>query len=174
MRWDIESDAFFFSFTPKVQQVSRRGILSVLNSIYDPLGFLAPVILTGKGILQELCKLNYGCDEEAPATFAEKWKEWLSDLDLIPNLKVRRCFEPPNFKVSSAQLHHFCDASERGYGTASYLKLTSSSGLSHTALMMGKARVAPLKVMKIPRLELAAAVLAARIDRMLKLGSSLS
>ena len=83
----------------------------MLNSVYDPLGFLAPVMLTGKGILQELCKLNCGWDE-VPTAFAEKWKEWLKDLDLISNFKVKRYFKPPNFEVSGAQLHHFCDASE--------------------------------------------------------------
>ncbi|KAJ8364798.1 hypothetical protein SKAU_G00136290 [Synaphobranchus kaupii] len=168
MRWDIQSDAFFFMITPNQQADSRRSILSVLNSVYDPLGFLAPVMLTGKGILQELCKLHCGWDEEVPTAFAEKWKEWLKDLDLISNLKIKRCFKPPNYEVSRVQLHHFCDASERGYGTVSYLKLTSSSGVPHVAFVMGKARVAPLKVVTIPRLELATAVLAARIDRMLK------
>lgn len=51
MRWDIESDTFFFMITLKQPSISRRSILSVLNSVYDPLGFLAPVMLTGKGIL---------------------------------------------------------------------------------------------------------------------------
>lgn len=117
MRWNIESDTFFFMITPKQHSLTRRSILSVLNSVYDPLGFLAPIMLNGKGILQELCKLNCGWDEEVSTTFAEKWKEWLKELDLISKLKIKRCFKPPNFQVSSAQLHHFCDASERGYGT---------------------------------------------------------
>lgn len=168
MRWDIESDTFFFTIAPRQLSVSRRSILSVLNSVYDPLGFLAPVMLTGKIILQELCKLNCSWDEEIPTAFAEKWKEWLKELNLISDFKVDRCLKPQNFDISSAQLHHFCDASERGYGTASYLKLTSKSGLTHVSFIIGKARVAPLKVVTIPRLELAAAVLAARIDRMLK------
>ena len=53
MRWDIESDTFFFLITPKQLSVTRRSILSVLSSVYDPLGFLAPVMLPGKGILQD-------------------------------------------------------------------------------------------------------------------------
>ena len=168
MRWDVESDTFFFMITPKQQSLTRRSILSVLNSVYDPLGLLAPVMLTGKAILQELCKLNCGWDEEIPNDLADKWKEWLRELNLVSDLRVQRCLKPPNFETSSAQLHHFCDASERGYGTVSYLKLTSSSGQTHIAFVIGKARVAPLKVVTIPRLELAAAVLAARIDRMLR------
>lgn len=125
-------------------------------------------MLTGKWILQEVSKLNCGWDEVVPTAFAEKWKEWLKDLNLISNFMVKRCFKPPNFEVSGAQLHHFCDAIEQGYSTANYLKLTSTSRQPHIAFVMGKTRVAPLKVVTIPRLELAAAVLASQIDRMLK------
>ena len=168
MRWDTESDMFFFLITPKQPAITRRSILSVLNSVYDPLGFLAPVMLTGKGILQDLYRLNCGWDESIPTAYIDKWKEWLKDLNLISSLRIRRCLKPPNFEVTEAQIHHFCDASERGYGTVSYLKLTKDDGLPHIAFVIGKARVAPLKVVTIPRLELASAVLAARIDRMLK------
>ena len=168
MRWDIESDMFFFSITQKQPSVTRRSILSVLNSVYDPLGFLAPVMLTGKGILQDLCKLNCGWDESIPTAYTDKWKEWLKDLNLISSLRIRRCLRPPDFEATGAQMHHFCDASKQGYGTVSYLKLTSDGGLPHIAFVIGKARVTFLKVVTIPRLELASAVLAAKIDRMLK------
>lgn len=65
MRWEIESDMFFFNITLKEQPHTRRGILSVLHSIYNRLGFLSPVVLTGKKVLQELCKMHHGWDEEA-------------------------------------------------------------------------------------------------------------
>lgn len=168
MRWDIESDTFFFSITPKQPSVTRRSILSVLNSVYDPLGFIAPVMLTGKGILQDLCKLNCGWDETIPTAYTERWTEWLKDLNLISSLRIRRCLKPQDFEVARAQMHHFCDASERGYGTVSYLKLSSKVGLPNIMFVIGKSRVAPLKVVTTPRLELASAVLAARIDRMLR------
>lgn len=157
-------DTFFFNVTLKEQPRSRRGILSMLNSIYDPLGFLSPVMLTGKKILQELCKMNYGWDEEIPTALASKWKEWLKELETISSFRIQRCYNPAGFEVTGAQLHHFCDASESGYGTVSYLRLTSRCGPPHIASLMGKVRVAPLKVVTIPRLELASAVLAARMD----------
>ncbi len=65
-----------------------------------------------------------------------------------------------------AQMHHFCDASDIGYGTVSYLRLTSSNKV-HVTFIMGKARVAPLKVMTTPRMELTAAVLAVRMDNII-------
>lgn len=139
--------------------------MSVTSSVYDPLGFLAPVMLPANRIGQELCRMNYRWDEEIPATFAQKWDKWLVELKLLSNLSFSRCFMPNNFgKICSARLHHFCDASEIGYSTASYLCLADTSGSVQIVFVMGKARVAPLKVITIPRLELAAAVLAAKVD----------
>lgn len=70
-------------------------------------------MLTWKRIFQELSKLNCGWDEEVPTAFAEKWTP--ERLNLIFNFKLMRCFKAPNSHVSSAQLHHFFDASEQGY-----------------------------------------------------------
>lgn len=87
---------------------------------------------------------------------------------LPDTFSISRSFAPKDFgKVTVAQLHHFCDASEVGYGWVSYLRLLSNQDVS-VAFVMGKARVAPLKQITIPRLELAAAVLAVRMDKMLK------
>lgn len=64
----------------------------------------------------------------------------------------------------TVELHHFADASTEGYGTASYLRLTGSNDNVHCTLIMGKSRVAPLKTVRVPRLELTAAVLAVKVD----------
>lgn len=71
-------------------------------------------------------------------------------------------------QVKTAQLHHFCDASEQGYGSVSYLRSTNTTGKVHIAFVLGKSRVNPLKQMTIPRFELAAATLAARMDMLLR------
>lgn len=94
--------------------------------------------------------------------------EWQNDLHMISNFRIERCNRPANFEVTGAQLHHFCTASERGYGIVSYLRLLSRSGPPHIAIVMGKSRVAPLKVVTIPRLELTSTVLAAQMDSMIK------
>lgn len=69
--------------------------------------------------------------------------------------------------IKSAQLHHFCDASEKGYGTASYLRVTNGRSKVHIAFVMGKAWVAPMKQMTIPRMELTASTLAVKMERIL-------
>ena len=169
VQWCVEDDNFTFNVTTKSQPHTRRGILSEVSSIYDPLGFLAPFTLPAKLLLQELCSLNLGWDEEIPKMFSERWLKWKMDLQKITNFKVRRCLKPNDFgKPIQAQLHHFADASEQGYGTVSYLRLKNDKNIIHVSFMMGKARVAPLKKMTIPRMELAAAVLATKVDKLLR------
>ncbi|KAI2646060.1 Transposon Tf2-9 polyprotein [Labeo rohita] len=169
IQWSTEADSFYFKINLKEQQPTKRTILSTVNSIYDPIGFLAPLILPAKRIQQELCRVNCGWDDKIPDGLIKNWEKWLDGLNKLNNLSIHRCFKPSNYgKIQTAQLHHFSDASEEGYGIASYLRFTNITGAVHVAFVLGKARVAPLKPVTIPRLELAAAVLAAQIDRMIK------
>ncbi|XP_065328140.1 uncharacterized protein LOC135933837 [Pelmatolapia mariae] len=175
VQWDIEHDVFTFSIVNKDKPLTRRGILSNVSSIYDPLGFLAPVILPAKQILQHLCKLRFGWDETIPAEMAQTWQKWVEDLVLLNKFSISRCVTPKGFgEIKSAQLHHFCDASETGYGAVSYLRLSNSKQEVCVSFIIGKARVAPLKQVTIPRLELAAAVLAVRLDKMLSVELNLN
>eukprot|EP00064_Thunnus_orientalis_P022985 superscaffoldBa00008270_g23209 len=82
-QWDIERDIFTFSTVLKPQPTTRRGILSVVSSIYDPLGFLAPVVLSAKQILQELCKAKLGWDENIQKEHFDRWQRWLSQVVLL-------------------------------------------------------------------------------------------
>ncbi|KAI2661009.1 UvrABC system protein B [Labeo rohita] len=167
--WCVNSDMFKFKVSLKEQPVTRRGILSIASSIYDPLGFLAPVILPAKILMQQLCKEKLTWDDDIPEQFAKRWKAWLQELHQLSEFSVARCIKPVDFGVTTtAQLHHFSDASEMGYGVVSYLKLVNADGLTHCAFMMGKSRVAPLKQTTIPRMELTAAVVAVNTDKMLK------
>ncbi|KAK3741910.1 hypothetical protein QZH41_006255 [Actinostola sp. cb2023] len=80
---------------------------------------------------------------------------------------VPRCLKPEGFEVDSAELHHFADASEHDYGAVSYLRLVDTTGTPHCSFLMSKSRLAPLKSTTIPRLELAAAVEAVKLDKLL-------
>jgi hypothetical protein len=68
-------------------------MLSVVSSIYDPLGFLAPLTLPAKCLLQELCKQNHGWDQLIPKATSEKWLKWTSDLVKLAVFKVERCIK---------------------------------------------------------------------------------
>ena len=68
----------------------------------------------------------------------------------------------------SYELHNFADASTSGYGQCSYLRVKDEDGNVNVSLVMGKSRVAPLKITTIPRLELTAAVVSAKVGVMLQ------
>lgn len=68
IQWCAESDQFRFKINLKDRPHTRRGLLSLVSSIFDPLGFLAPVILPAKRILQDLCRQKYSWDEDLPDT----------------------------------------------------------------------------------------------------------
>ena len=164
VRWDVEGDIFCFKIEVNDKPLTRRGLLSVVSSVYDPLGFAAPVILPAKAILQDLCRKRLEWDDPIPNEEKERWLKWLKDLP-----KLDRCFKPQNFrKTASLQLHHFSDASQQGYGAVSYLRSMDDKGTIHCSFVMGKARTAPLKSITIPRLELSAAVLASRLDKIIR------
>ncbi|XP_071058619.1 uncharacterized protein [Pseudochaenichthys georgianus] len=167
VQWCVESDVFKFKIMIKDKPITRRGILSMVSSIFDPLGILAPVVLSAKMILQDLCRRELGWDDIIPASAAQEWNNWLKELCNLEEFKVDRCLKPVDFgEVTSAQLHHFADASEDGYGTVTYLLLHNIKAQVHCVFIMGKARVAPLKPITIPRMELTAAVVASRMDKM--------
>ncbi|KAK0138800.1 hypothetical protein N1851_024662 [Merluccius polli] len=118
VQWDTETDNFTYRMMLQDKPMTRRGILSVVNSIYDPLGFLAPVILPAKLLLKELCKEQHGWDKDIGVKHAKDWKIWIEDVTHLSNFHVNRCLKSLDFGcTASAQLHHFSDASEYAYGT---------------------------------------------------------
>ncbi|KAJ8377835.1 hypothetical protein AAFF_G00251540 [Aldrovandia affinis] len=162
-------DTDFFRFLWWPDGNYEQELLEHKISIFDPLGFLAPVILPAKIILQELCRQKYSWDEDLPDNVVESWKRWISGLQQLENFGVDRCVKTKQFGAPVfAQLHHFADASEDAYGTASYLLLHNATGEAQSTLMMAKARVAPLRSPTIPRMELTAATVAVKMDKLLK------
>ena len=90
--------------------------------------------------------------------------KWLQCLPTLENITILRCFKPPGFgSYENVQLHVFSDASESGYGACAYLRIVKENTVS-VSLVMGKSRVTPIKHMSIPRLELAAAVVASKLS----------
>ena len=167
--WNVERDGFVIDVDLKSKAkdlpVTKRTILSIAATLFDPLGFVAPVTLMPKLLMQELCGQHLDWDEEAPTEIQEQWKSWLDDLPILKNICVPRCFKPKVFRDNLPnKLHHFCNASENGYGAVSYLTMTDDQGETRICFVMGKSCLAPLKAMTIPRLELCRAVLAARLN----------
>ncbi|KAI3374356.1 hypothetical protein L3Q82_005959 [Scortum barcoo] len=153
----------------KDQPATRRGVLSTVASLYDPLGFVAPILLKAKIILQETCRHGTDWDDPLSDELRPKWEQWRSDLVHLDKITISRTYAPASFgKVSKTELHHFSDASLKGYGQCSYLRLQNEEGDVHCVLIIGKSRVSPTKVTTIPRLELSAAVVSVKMSSMLK------
>ncbi|XP_077977489.1 uncharacterized protein LOC144433051 [Glandiceps talaboti] len=168
IQWCVETDTFKFGIQVKKQPPTRRGILSTVASIYDPLGFLAPFILIGKGILQEMCRNGINWDEPLPDNLRPRWERWKAEFVNLREIEIPRCYKPPEFGcIKAAELHHFSDACTNGYGQCSYLRLIGENKV-HCSLICGKARVTPIKVVTIPRLELTAAVVSSNMSSILK------
>ncbi|KAK3751570.1 hypothetical protein QZH41_007533 [Actinostola sp. cb2023] len=168
VQWCVESDCFKFSIVLQDKPCTRRGILSTVSSVFDPIGFVAPLMLEGKSILQELCRQDLDWDDPIPEDVKAKWEKWRKELVQLTSFPIPRCFKPKDFgRIVNTELHHFSDASTKGYGQCSYLRLVDENQRIHCAFVTGKSRVTPLKPVTIPRLELTAAVCSARISQQL-------
>ena len=163
VQWNVQEDVFSFRIVSRKKAATRRGILSDISSMYDPLGFAAPFILLANRLLQQLCKAKVGWDEEISTNMLSIWERWLADLPHLQRISVPRYFKSHQLgAVKSTQLHHFSDASTEDYGAVSYLRFVGVSDKIHCSLVMGKYRVTPTKPTTIPRLELTAATVAVK------------
>ena len=175
LKWNTEEDKFVWEPLKKILQVAnqrpmtRRGIVSAVYSLFDPLGFIAPYIMKAKLLLQTLSRKRLGWDDLIEETEKTQWNRWLDDLPKLEEVKVDRCFRPGEFgEVKETQLHLFSDASRQGYASVAYLRFKDTSNQVHCSFVMGKARLAPLREISIPRLELTAAVISVRLSKIIR------
>ena len=167
--WNVEGDSFTFKFSVPQTPSTKRGVLSALSAIYDPLGFVSPYVLQAKRIFQTLCRLKRDWDESIPSDLEEQWTRWKEDLPTLAQIEIQRCLRAKHLvQPVSAQLHLFSDASEVGLGASAYLRTVDVKGQVGCTLVMSKSRLAPLKTTTIPRLELTAAVVAVKLEKSLR------
>lgn len=143
---------------------TKREALKTVMSLYDPLGLVSPVTNQAKQILQETWRQGTGWDDELPKEAAQKWTSWISQLQNLRNLEIPR-YHSEFSCARERELHTFVDASETSYAAAVYWRIIDEQGNIHVNLAAAKARVAPLKLTSIPRLELQAAVLGSRLAK---------
>jgi hypothetical protein len=165
--WNISSDCFIFRNLDDKPH-TRRGILSTICKTYDPLGFVGPIILPAKIILQDLCRLMYDWDTIVPNEIVTRWLNWKSSLSGLEGVSIPRCLTASRDVVVSRTLHHVSDASTYGYGSVCYLRTIYEFGKFDVSMLYSKSRVTPIKVIPVPRLELKAANLSAINDRRLR------
>jgi len=141
---------------------TKRGILSEISKLFDPLGLIGPVITAAKLIMQETWRLEHQWDEPLSDSFVERWDKFRTEMHEANHLCVPRRVIPSATMVEM-RLQGFCDASERAYGACLYVQAVNEYGEIISRLLCSKSRVAPIKPITVPRLELCGAVLLAHL-----------
>ncbi|XP_011311720.1 uncharacterized protein [Fopius arisanus] len=157
--WHQSSDTFRYkskSFTSG--SYTKRSVLSEIAQLFDPLGFIAPVIIRGKIIIQDLWKLKLSWDEQLPQEHVQQWKNFRDHINELDRVSVPRWLKLSP-EVSSIQIHGFADASTAAMSAVVYIRTKKINEPASTMMVCAKTKVAPIKRMTIPRLELTAAVM---------------
>ena len=143
----------------------KRGVLSDLAKVFDPLGFLLPLVVRGRLLLQNLWKGDVKWDDPLPAEHLTEWRQLRGDL-----LNGRTLGLPRTMTCErSVILHTFCDASPRAYGAVCYITYSENQSRGMSKFIIAKAKVAPIKMLKtIPHLELTSILVGARLVRYVK------
>lgn len=153
---------------PVSDQVTKRDVLSYVSQIFDPIGFLSPVMVQPKLILQSAWLARQGWDEELPQDDIHKFKKWQAELRCLQEVSIARHIVGGHDSVISSELHTFSDASQDAYAAVVFLRSVTSEGHVSVQLLMAKSRLAPLRRPTMPRLELLACVIGARLTSFVK------
>lgn len=166
--WNSQNDQFIYTSNLNLQiTITKRSILSAISQIFDPLGLLGPIIIQGKILIQKLWLLKISWDDPVPEDFREIWLNFSNQLSGANTFKIPRQVTSKN-RVS-IQLHAFSDSSLDAYGTCVYVRCEDAKGNIYSNLLCAKSRVAPLKALSLPRLELCGALLMSKsVKRVLK------
>ncbi|XP_036346632.1 uncharacterized protein LOC118755947, partial [Rhagoletis pomonella] len=162
IRWNAHSDKFYFTAKPLETEVrfTKRAILSAIAKLFDPLGWLAPFVVTAKIIMQDIWLEGTGWDEIVSTASSDRWQNFVESYCHIDKIRIPRwVYFSPTDKI---ELHGFCDASEKAYAATIFLRVQKAEKV-FVNLLLAKSRVAPVKTISLPRLELCGAVLLAEL-----------
>ncbi len=104
--WNLDTDCFNFHIQKDRRPYTRRGLLSVINSLYDPLGFVAPITVQGKVLLRELTVNAADWDASLPVNKQKVWEEWRDSLQELQHVQVPRSYGPTS--LSGAKFKELC------------------------------------------------------------------
>ncbi|GFT39901.1 integrase catalytic domain-containing protein [Trichonephila clavipes] len=165
--WNPKHDCFSFRVKIDLHELNtKRDVLSSIARIYDPLGLLGPVVAKAKIFFQKLWMLKIDWTDLLPDTINREWRQFVESLQVVNDININRCIVVEQPEV--IELHGLSDASQSAYGAVVYCKSITSDGKMLVHLIASKSRVAPTKQTTIPRLELCAAVLLAKLVHRVK------
>lgn len=148
MIWQPVNDVFSYRVQRLHDRVTKRVILSEIARIFDPIGFLSPVIVSAKILIQELWLAGIGWDVEVSQDLKSKWLRIVSEFSDLRKFQLLVSFPT---SLSKVELHDFCDSSETAYAAVIYLRVVDSDENVSVHIFAAKSRVAPLKRLSLPR-----------------------
>lgn len=177
MFWDVSTDKFIFklNFNRVDKRLitgemvpTKREMLRVVMSIFDPIGVMVPLVIPAKVLLQKLWRQGIGWDERITPELTNEWRNWLKGIQDVANYSIPRCYSPNLLASDEIELHVFADAGENAFCATAFLRFRTPSDTFEIAFVSGKSKVAPQKALSIPRLELQGAVMASRLATSIK------
>ncbi|GFW76585.1 DUF1758 domain-containing protein [Trichonephila clavipes] len=161
LTWNSMKDIFIFNLKVNFpDNITKRSFLSQSARLFDPLGFLTPCTVSIKIFYQQLWLLKLDWDSPLPEALATKWKTFQKEFEQVCSIHIPRWIHTASQQIT---LHGFCNASELAYASVIYFVQPQADGITKLTLLVAKSRVAPLKSVSIPRLELNGALLLARL-----------
>lgn len=166
LSWNLNTDLFIFSAPHVDNPYTRRGLLSAVSSIFDPIRFLSPFTLSGRMLLRQMCPEAMGYDETLSDVNKGYWETWTKNLNLLNDYQIPKMYAKTSISTSKdLQVLIYSDASEQPVAADAYLKTTDLNDEHNLGFIMGKAKLAPQPENRIHRLELCGAVLATEIGQ---------
>ena len=168
--WDTGTDRIMLdhkNFTGISDQtyITKRLVVSIVASVYDPLGFVAPVVVVAKVLIQTLHKMKLGWDEIIPDNLQKDFLSFCRELNNLQEWHIPRCYYQGGVSVHHTELHGFCDSSQHAFAAIVYIKILYCDGSVDVQFVACKTHVAPIKVVTIPRLELLGCLLLSRLHK---------
>ncbi|GBN01044.1 hypothetical protein AVEN_261624-1 [Araneus ventricosus] len=169
--WDNINDNLTFDIKQfeklrNLEVVTKRIILSTQGMLFDPIGIMNPFTVRMKLLLQTIWELGIPWDECVPSEIKATFIEWLNEIEVLRKFEIPRLyFNEVNWE--SVELHLFSDASPKCYGSVAYFRIKYAARYV-TSFIMSKSRLAPLKKLTLPRLELLGALISARMGHYLQ------
>ncbi|XP_048482282.1 uncharacterized protein LOC119693509 [Plutella xylostella] len=165
LTWNRIKDVLTYQLhlLPPPETITKRKILAEAHRLFDPLGFLAPAIIPVKIVMQKLWRDGVSWDEEVEP---ERKREWLmirESLEYVKEVEIERWQHTCEAVAENTTVHGFCDASNKAYAAVAYMRVETAEGNYETSIIAAKSRVAPVKPVSLPRLELCGAVLLSRL-----------
>ena len=170
IQWNVNKDHFKLSVAqpPPTETLTKRGLVSDIAKTFDVLGWFSPSTIKVKVLMQQLWEHKVDWDDPVPAPIRGVWSQWRSELHMLSQRSIPRCYFNKQSQPCSMEIHGFSDASEAAYAAVVYLRITDETEIAQTSLVMSKIKVAPIKRLTIPRLELCGAYLLARLIHYVK------